>query len=98
MQAHREAVGWKAEKNSFWGSHFLAQNFAKAFDVKFADRDGKLNYVWATSWGVSSRLMGALIMTHSDDRGLVLPPKLTKTSIFMSYKLYYWGPKSKFEG
>ena len=57
-------------------SHFLAQNFAKAFDVKFADRDGKLNYVWATSWGVSSRLMGALIMTHSDDRGLVLPPKL----------------------
>ena len=57
-------------------SHFLAQNFAKAFDVKFADRDGKLNYVWATSWGVSSRLMGALIMTHSDDSGLVLPPKL----------------------
>ena len=57
-------------------SHFLAQNFAKAFDVKFADRNGKLNYVWATSWGVSSRLMGALIMTHSDDRGLVLPPKL----------------------
>ena len=57
-------------------SHFLAQNFAKAFDVKFADRDGKLNYVWATSWGVSSRLVGALIMAHSDDRGLVLPPKL----------------------
>ena len=57
-------------------SHFLGQNFAKAFDVKFADRDGKLNYVWATSWGVASRLMGALIMTHSDDRGLVLPPKL----------------------
>ena len=57
-------------------SHFLGQNFAKAFDVKFADRDGKLNYVWATSWGVSSRLMGALIMTHSDDKGLVLPPKL----------------------
>ena len=57
-------------------SHFLAQNFAKAFDVKFADRDGRLNYVWATSWGVSSRLMGALIMAHSDDRGLVLPPKL----------------------
>ena len=57
-------------------SHFLGQNFAKAFDVKFADRDGKLNYVWATSWGVSSRLMGALIMTHSDNRGLVLPPKL----------------------
>ena len=57
-------------------SHFLGQNFSKAFDVKFADRDGQLNYVWATSWGVSSRLMGALIMTHSDDRGLVLPPKL----------------------
>jgi prolyl-tRNA synthetase len=62
-------------------SHFLAQNFAKAFDVKFADRDGKLNYVWATSWGVSSRLMGALIMTHSDDRGLVLPPKLAPHQI-----------------
>jgi len=57
-------------------SHFLGQNFAKAFDVKFADRQGKLQYVWATSWGVSSRLMGALIMTHSDDHGLVLPPKL----------------------
>ena len=57
-------------------SHFLGQNFAKAFDVKFADRDGKLQHVWATSWGVSSRLMGALIMTHSDDHGLVLPPKL----------------------
>ena len=55
-------------------SHFLAQNFAKAFDVKFADRDGKLNYVWATSWGVSSRLMGPFIMTPSDDSGLVLPP------------------------
>jgi prolyl-tRNA synthetase len=57
-------------------SHFLGQNFAKAFDVKFADRQGKLQHVWATSWGVSSRLMGALIMTHSDDHGLVLPPKL----------------------
>jgi len=62
-------------------SHFLAQNFAKAFDVKFADRDGNLNYVWATSWGVSSRLMGALIMTHSDDRGLVLPPKLAPNQV-----------------
>ncbi len=62
-------------------SHFLGQNFAKAFDVKFADRDGKLNYVWATSWGVSSRLMGALIMTHSDDRGLVIPPKLAPHQI-----------------
>lgn len=57
-------------------SHFLGQNFAKAFDVKFADKDGKLNYVWATSWGVSTRLMGALVMAHSDDNGLVLPPKL----------------------
>jgi prolyl-tRNA synthetase len=57
-------------------SHFLGQNFAKAFDVKFADKEGKLSYVWATSWGVSTRLMGALIMAHSDDKGLVLPPKL----------------------
>lgn len=57
-------------------SHFLGQNFAKAFDVKFADKAGKLEYVWATSWGVSTRLMGALVMAHSDDNGLVLPPKL----------------------
>ena len=57
-------------------SHFLGQNFAKAFDVKFATREGKQEFVWATSWGVSTRLMGALIMTHSDDAGLVLPPKL----------------------
>ena len=57
-------------------SHFLAQNFAKAFDVKFTTREGKQEYVWATSWGVSTRLMGALVMTHSDDNGLVLPPKL----------------------
>ena len=57
-------------------SHFLGQNFAKAFDVKFADKDGKLDHVWATSWGVSTRLMGALIMSHGDDHGLVLPPKL----------------------
>ena len=57
-------------------SHFLGQNFAKAFDVKFATKEGKQDYVWATSWGVSTRLMGALIMTHSDDAGLVLPPKL----------------------
>lgn len=57
-------------------SHFLGQNFAKAFDVKFADKEGKLDYVWATSWGVSTRLIGALIMAHSDDNGLVLPPKL----------------------
>lgn len=57
-------------------SHFLGQNFAKAFDVKFATKEGKQEYVWATSWGVSTRLMGALIMTHSDDNGLVLPPNL----------------------
>jgi len=57
-------------------SHFLGQNFAKAFDVTFQTRDSKLDYVWATSWGVSTRLMGALIMSHSDDNGLVLPPKL----------------------
>lgn len=57
-------------------SHFLGQNFAKAFDVKFANKEGRQDYVWATSWGVSTRLMGALIMSHSDDKGLVLPPKL----------------------
>ena len=57
-------------------SHFLGQNFAKAFDVKFTTDSGKLDYVWATSWGVSTRLIGALIMTHSDDKGLVLPPNL----------------------
>jgi prolyl-tRNA synthetase len=57
-------------------SHFLGQNFAKAFDVKFTSKEGKLDHVWATSWGVSTRLIGALIMTHSDDKGLVLPPKL----------------------
>jgi len=57
-------------------SHYLGQNFAKAFDVKYATKEGKQEYVWATSWGVSTRLMGALVMTHSDDQGLVLPPKL----------------------
>ena len=62
-------------------SHFLGQNFAKAFDVKFANKEGKSEYVWATSWGVSTRLMGALIMTHSDDHGLVLPPKLAPTQV-----------------
>ncbi|HLP11897.1 MAG TPA: proline--tRNA ligase [Flavobacteriales bacterium] len=62
-------------------SHFLGQNFAKAFDVKFADATGKLDYVWATSWGVSTRLIGALIMTHSDDNGLVLPPKLAPLQV-----------------
>jgi prolyl-tRNA synthetase len=62
-------------------SHFLGQNFAKAFDVKFAGKDGKNDFVWATSWGVSTRLMGALIMTHSDDNGLVLPPKLAPLQV-----------------
>jgi prolyl-tRNA synthetase len=62
-------------------SHFLGQNFAKAFEVKFADKEGKLDYVWATSWGVSTRLMGALIMTHSDDEGLVLPPALAPIQV-----------------
>ncbi len=62
-------------------SHFLGQNFAKAFDVKFANKEGKLDHVWATSWGVSTRLMGALIMTHSDDKGLVLPPKLAPVQV-----------------
>ena len=62
-------------------SHFLGQNFAKAFDVKFANKEGKQDHVWATSWGVSTRLMGALIMTHSDDNGLVLPPKLAPIQV-----------------
>ena len=62
-------------------SHFLAQNFAKAFDVKFTNKEGKQDYVWATSWGVSTRLMGALIMTHSDDKGLVLPPNLAPNQV-----------------
>ena len=62
-------------------SHFLGQNFAKAFDVKFVNNEGKQDYVWATSWGVSTRLMGALIMTHSDDLGLVLPPKLAPIQV-----------------
>ena len=62
-------------------SHFLGQNFAKAFNVQFVDRDNQLKYVWATSWGVSTRLMGALIMTHSDDNGLVLPPHLAPIQV-----------------
>ncbi len=62
-------------------SHFLGQNFAQAFDVKFANKEGKLEYVWGTSWGVSTRLMGALIMTHSDDNGLVLPPNLAPIQV-----------------
>lgn len=62
-------------------SHFLGQNFAKAFDVKFTSKEGVLDYVWATSWGVSTRLMGALVMTHSDDNGLVLPPNLAPDQV-----------------
>jgi len=62
-------------------SHFLGQNFAKAFDVKFTNKEGKIDYVWATSWGVSTRLIGALIMAHSDDQGLVLPPKLAPIQV-----------------
>ncbi len=62
-------------------SHFLGQNFAEAFDVKFSNNEGKLEYVWGTSWGVSTRLMGALIMAHSDDQGLVLPPKLAPIQV-----------------
>lgn len=64
-------------------SHFLGQNFAKAFDVKYASKEGKLEYVWASSWGVSTRLMGALIMTHSDDLGLVLPPILAPIQVVL---------------
>lgn len=64
-------------------SHFLGQNFAKSFDVQFTNKEGKQEYVWATSWGVSTRLMGALIMAHSDDNGLVLPPKLAPIQVIM---------------
>lgn len=64
-------------------SHFLGQNFAKAFDVKFQSKEGKLDYVWASSWGVSTRLIGALIMAHSDDDGLVLPPNVAPTQVVM---------------
>ena len=62
-------------------SHFLGQNFAKAFDVKFSDKNNKLDYVWATSWGVSTRLIGALIMAHSDDQGLIMPPKIAPLQV-----------------
>jgi prolyl-tRNA synthetase len=62
-------------------SHFLGQNFAKAFDVKFSDRENKLDFVWATSWGVSTRLIGALVMAHSDDEGLVLPPRIAPLQV-----------------
>jgi prolyl-tRNA synthetase len=62
-------------------SHFLGQNFAKAFDVKFSDKENKLDYVWATSWGVSTRLIGALVMAHSDDHGLIIPPKIAPIQV-----------------
>ena len=62
-------------------SHFLGQNFAKAFDVKFSDKENKLDYVWATSWGVSTRLIGALVMAHSDDQGLIIPPKIAPLQV-----------------
>ncbi len=78
-------------------SHFLGQNFAKAFDVKFADKSGKLDYVWATSWGVSTRLMGALIMTHSDDKGLVLPPNLAPTQVVIIPMIKSEESKNKIE-
>ena len=77
----REALMQDGKALQAGTSHFLGQNFAKAFDVKFANKEGKQDYVWATSWGVSTRLMGALIMTHSDDFGLVLPPSLAPNQV-----------------
>src|SRR6187402_2320942 len=74
-------------------SHFLGQNFAKAFDVKFSDKENKLEYVWATSWGVSTRLIGALIMAHSDDQGLILPPKIAPFQVVIVP--IYKGEESK---
>lgn len=74
-------------------SHFLGQNFAKAFDVKFSDQENKLDYVWATSWGVSTRLIGALVMAHSDDDGLVLPPKIAPIQVVIVP--IYKGEKGK---
>ncbi len=74
-------------------SHFLGQNFAKAFDVKFADKANKLDYVWATSWGVSTRLIGALVMAHSDDEGLILPPRIAPLQVVIVP--IYKGPDSK---
>lgn len=74
-------------------SHFLGQNFAKAFDVKFSDKNNKLDYVWATSWGVSTRLIGALVMAHSDDDGLVLPPKIAPLQVVIVP--IYKGPEQK---
>jgi prolyl-tRNA synthetase len=74
-------------------SHFLGQNFARAFDVKFSDRDNRLDYVWATSWGVSTRLIGALVMAHSDDEGLILPPRLAPTQVVIVP--IFKGPEQK---
>ncbi len=74
-------------------SHFLGQNFAKAFDVKFSDKHNKLDYVWATSWGVSTRLIGALVMAHSDDDGLVLPPRIAPLQVVIVP--IYKGPEQK---
>lgn len=74
-------------------SHFLGQNFAKAFDVKFSDKENKLDYVWATSWGVSTRLIGGLVMTHSDDDGLILPPKIAPVQVVIVP--IYKGPEQK---
>jgi len=74
-------------------SHFLGQNFAKAFDVKFSDKENKLDYVWATSWGVSTRLIGALVMAHSDDEGLILPPKIAPHQVVIVP--IYKGEESK---
>lgn len=74
-------------------SHFLGQNFAKAFDVKFSDKNNKLDYVWATSWGVSTRLIGALIMAHSDDNGLIMPPKIAPIQVVIIP--IYKGEESK---
>jgi len=74
-------------------SHFLGQNFAKAFDVKFSDKNNKLDYVWATSWGVSTRLIGALIMAHSDDQGLIMPPKIAPFQVVIIP--IYKGEESK---
>src|ERR1043165_3591470 len=74
-------------------SHFLGQNFAKAFDVKFSDKNNKLDYVWATSWGVSTRLIGALIMAHSDDQGLIMPPRIAPMQVVIVP--VYKGEESK---
>ena len=74
-------------------SHFLGQNFAKAFDVRFSDKDNKLDYVWATSWGVSTRLIGGLVMAHSDDEGLILPPKIAPIQVV--FVPIFKGPEQK---